>query len=239
VLVLITSASVAVTLSVVHRRRKRLIGFFAVVSVVFAYTTVANVIERPDGVRIAAVFIAGILLVSLASRARRSFQLRARTVVFDEAALEYLDEAADYGQIHIVANDPGLRDRHEYEDKARQERHDAHIPGRAAIIFLEVAKTDSSEFEEDLQVSGVIRHGFRILEVRSGNIPSTIAAVLLQVREITGVVPHVYFEWTEGNPAINLVRYLLFGVGEVAPVAREVLREAEPDPARRPAVHVG
>jgi hypothetical protein len=238
VLVLITSATVAAALSTAHRHRKRLTAFFGVVAVVFGYTTVANIVERPDGVRIAAVFIAGILVVSLASRARRSFQLRARTVVFDDAALQYLAEAQDFGQVHLVANDPGPRDRHEYEAKARQERHDAHIPGRAAIIFLEVTKTDSSEFEEDLQVTGTIRHGFRVLEVPSGNIPSTIAAVLLQVREVTGVVPHVYFEWTEGNPISNMFRFLIAGEGEVAPVTREVLREAEHDVRRRPMVHV-
>ncbi|WP_375388580.1 amino acid transporter [uncultured Amnibacterium sp.] len=238
VLVLITSASVAVTLSARRKRqRKRTVGF-GVVSLVFAYTTVANVIERPDGLRIGALFIVGILLISFVSRLRRSFEVRATSVTFDPVALGFLEEAEDFGEIHLVANEPGSGDEAEYRAKARTERHDSHIPGRASIIFLEVRKTDSSDFEEDLVVTGEVRHGFRVLKVRSGNVPNTIATVLLQIRNLTGVVPEIYFEWTEGNPISNMVRFLIAGEGEVAPVTREVLRETEPDIRRRPTVHV-
>lgn len=63
--------------------------------------------------------------------------------------------------------------------------------------------------------------------------------MLLEIREITGGAPHIYFDWTEGNPVIYLLRYLVFGEGEIAPVTREVLRQAEPNRDRRPRVHVG
>ncbi len=238
VLVLITSASVAVTISAQRKgQRKRTVGF-GVIALIFAYTTVANVFERPDGLRIGALFILGILVVSFASRLRRSFEIRATSVTFDDTAMEFLREAEDYGEIHLVAHDPEARDEREYRSKAREERRDSHIPGRASIMFLEVTKADSSDFEEDLVVHGSIRHGFRVLEVASGNVPNTLAAVLLQIRNITGVVPQVYFEWTEGNPLSNMMRFLFAGEGEVAPVTREVLRETEPDVRRRPTVHV-
>jgi hypothetical protein len=239
VLVLITSASVAVTLSALHKKqRKRTVGF-GVIAVVFVYTTIVNVFERPDGVRIAALFILGILVVSIVSRVQRSFQLRATSVTLDATAQDFVLADADaYDQVLIVANEPDDGSASEYRQKISDERRDSGIPQRRPVIFLEIYPTDSSNFEEDLEVRGVVRHGNRVLQVSSGNIPNTIATVLLEIRDLTGTVPDIYFEWTEGNPISNMFKYLVTGGGEVAPVTREVLRRAEPSRARRPEVHV-
>jgi hypothetical protein len=242
VLVLITSASVAVTLSAFHRQqRKRTVGF-AAIALVFVYTTVVNVIERPDGVRIAALFIIGIMVVSLVSRVQRSFQLRATSVTLDAAAQGFVsDDADDYGSIHVISHEPGdgsVGTAGEYRLKLQEERRDSGIPARAPVLFLEVHPGDSSNFEEDLEVRGIVCHGYRVLQVDSGNVPNTLAAVLLAIRDQTGTVPGIYFEWTEGNPISNMFRFLVTGTGEVAPVTREVLRRAEADRARRPEVHV-
>ena len=238
VLVLITSASVAVTLSAIHKKqRKRAIGF-AIVALVFLYTTVANVIERPDGIRIAALFILGILVISIVSRIQRSLQLRANSVEFDQAAMDFLLQDAALGHIRVIANEPDDGSAKEYKQKNSDERRFSHIPQKSKIIFLEVHHADSSDFEEDLLVRGIDKHGYRVLEVRSGNIPNTIASVLLKIRDETNIVPTIYFEWNEGNPFSNMFRFLVTGVGDVAPVTREVLRESEKNPKRRPAVHV-
>ena len=59
VLVLITSAAIAVTLAARRAGQRRLTVAFGVIAAVFVYTTAVNVVERPDGVKIAACFIAG------------------------------------------------------------------------------------------------------------------------------------------------------------------------------------
>lgn len=80
---------------------------------------------------------------------------------------------------------------------------------------------------------------YRVLSLESTSVPNALAALLLTIRDRTGQIPHIYFEWTEGGPVGHFLRFFLFAQGEVAPVTREVLREAEPDPSRRPRVHVG
>lgn len=240
VLVLMTSAAIAVTLSVRKRRRHGPSIAFGAVAVVFAYTTVTNIIERPEGLQVATFFIAMILLVSFASRINRSFELRTGEITFDDTARQIIDRAAANGEIQIVTHDPDVRSLIEYQEKEIQQRAESHIPSADQIIFLEVNVTDSSEFKTDLEIHGRYHDGgFRILWVDSAAVPNTIAATLLAIRDWTGLVPNVYFEWSEANPLANLLRFLFIGQGEVAPVTREVLRRAEADRAARPSVHVG
>jgi hypothetical protein len=237
VLVLMSSAAIAVTLSARRRASPRWRAY-AAITLVFFYTTVVNVIERPDGVRIASFFILAIVTTSLLSRATRSTELRVTAVQLDPLARQLVDRAAA-GEIRVIANEPNERDEAEYREKEREEREANHIPPGDPVLFLEVTVVDPSEFESLLYVTGEVRFGYEILRVESSVIANSIAAVLLHVRDQTGKRPHAYFGWTEGSPIVNLLRYLIFGDGEVAPVTREVLRKAEPDPARRPRIHVG
>ncbi|BCW71499.1 amino acid transporter [Arthrobacter sp. NicSoilB8] len=238
VLVLMTSAAVAVTLSARRgKQRKRTIGF-GIIAVVFIYTTIANIIERPEGIRIASFFIAGIIVISLLSRIRRSFELHATHVHMDRQALEFMSSNLD-GPIAIIAHEPLRLSPEAYRDKLTSAIEVSHLPVDYQALFLEVIVDDSSDFETALEVRGVVRHGYHILEVHGPVVPNTIASVLLHIRDVTGLMPHIYFRWTEGNPVTNLLRFLAFGEGEIAPVTREVLREAEPDVTKRPWVHVG
>jgi len=81
--------------------------------------------------------------------------------------------------------------------------------------------------------------GHHVLRSTSPAIPNAIAALLLYIRDESGKIPHAYFGWTEGNPITYLLKFLAFGEGDTAPVTREVLRQTEPDPLKRPRIHVG
>ena len=94
VLVLISSAAFAVTLSARAAKQRGLTIMFAAITLVFLYTTIANVIERPDGIRIAGIFILGIITISLISRTFRTFELRISSVKFDAAAQKIIDQLA-------------------------------------------------------------------------------------------------------------------------------------------------
>ncbi|MCD0482582.1 amino acid transporter [Streptacidiphilus sp. ASG 303] len=239
VLVLITSAAIAVTIAARRARQRGWTAVFGAISLVFLYTTGANVVERPDGVKIGACFIAGIILVSLLSRLSRAFELRVTGLQLDAMAERFVRDAA-HRRIRFVANEPGVRDAAEYRDKLRQVRADNDLPAEDDLVLVEVTVRDPSDFETEVRVHGEVLHGkYRVLTLEGAAIPNAIAALLLHVRDVTGVIPHVYFEWTEGGPFAQFLRFLLFGQGEVAPVTREVLREAECDRARRPRVHVG
>jgi hypothetical protein len=236
VLVLMSSAAVAGALSAFRRRKHGWV--FLLISLVFGYTTVLNIIERPEGIKIASFFIAAIIVSSFVSRALRTTELRVERIELDETAQAFIDEASRH-EIRIIANRRQAGDAREYRLKEKEQREDNHIPKGDPILFLEIDIGDASAFSDVLRVSGVDVDGYRVLRSKSAAVPNAIAAFLLYVRDTTGKIPHAYFGWSEGNPVTYLLKYLIFGEGETAPVTREVLRQAEDDPERRPSIHVG
>src|SRR5438105_28764 len=236
VLVLMTSAAVAVTLHARHRRGHQ--AAYGFITLVFIYTTILNIFERPEGIKIASWFIATIIFTSLISRVLRSTELRIHGVQPDAAALRFIREAG-IAPVRILANRPDTGAKEEYEHKLREAMESHHLPPEEPILFLEVRPGDVSDFRGTLQVTGADVAGHHVLRCTSPAIPNAIAALLLYIRDQTGKIPHAYFGWTEGNPIVYLLKFLAFGEGDTAPVTREVLRQTEPDPLRRPRIHVG
>src|SRR5262249_39753486 len=121
VLVLLSSAAVATTLSVWHARRRGATLAFGAIALVFAYTTVVNVIERPEGIKIGAMFIVAIVGTSLVSRVWRSTELRVASVELDATARRFLEEASR-DVVRIIAHDPVARDGVEYHRKLLEQQ---------------------------------------------------------------------------------------------------------------------
>ncbi|MEV4202865.1 amino acid transporter [Micromonospora globbae] len=240
ILAMMVSGAVAVTISALRHRRRVATAGFSVLTLVLLYALGDNVLNHPDGITISGLFILGIIVVSLVSRVTRTTELRAERIEFDEPARRFIAESlAHDGRLHLIANKRKGGAAKEYTLKERAQRAMNPVPGAADVLFLEIDVIDPSEFSQVLRVHGVEVGGFRVLRASSPAAPNAIAAILLALRDVTGVRPHAHFEWSEGSPIAHLLRYLILGRGDTPPVVREIIRRSEPDPARRPGIHVG
>ena len=234
VLVLITSASCAVTLGARSQLSRAALGL---VSLIFIYTTLVNIYERPEGLKISCMFIFTMIFMSLVSRAFRSTELRITGVELDAQAQALVAENA-HKTIRLIAwksHNSSIQDR----EKAKAELSRMYgIPSDAPIYFIEVERGDTSDFTESLQIQGLTEGSNRILHARSAAVANSIAALLIYLKQSTGCIPHAYFHWTDVNPVVNVMRYIFLGEGDTAPLTHEVLRRAIKDPDQRPVVHV-
>jgi hypothetical protein len=234
VLVLITSASVAVTRDL---WRTKLRWPFLAISLLFAYTTVVNIYQRPEGLKIASFFIGSIVFLSLLSRALRSTELRITGIFMEPAARQLIAEDEDQ-VIRLVPIKSNTDSAAKLDQMDRHIREAHHLAPDERLYFFQVKRGDVSDFEQTLRVHGsrVGRHS--VLSATSPVVANSIAAMLIYLEHLTGHIPHAYFQWSEGNPVGNLLRFVFLGDGDTAPRTHEVLRRAIPDPRHRPHVHV-
>jgi hypothetical protein len=234
VLVLITSASCAVTITARTLVARAALGL---VSLIFIYTTLVNIYERPEGLKISCMFIFTMILTSLISRAFRSTELRISGVHLDAQAETFVTENA-HKTIRLIACKPRSNSDKDREQAKAELREMYALSAETPIYFILVERGDTSDFTEYLQVHGIREGNDRIFRATSAAVPNSIAALLIYLKEATGCIPHAYFHWTDVNPVVNAMRYIFLGEGDTAPLTHEVLRRAIKDPAQRPVVHV-
>jgi len=234
VLVLITSAAIAVTLELWDRRMR---WPFLLAACIFVYTTALNINERPEGIKISSFFIAAIIVSSLVSRAMRSTELRITSIHLDATAQEMLGDDPDM-VIRVLARRPRIETEEKLDRVDRKARYYHALGADECLFFFEVERGDASDFKESLTVTGERVGKHRILRAKSPVVANAFAALLIDLENRTGKVPHAYFKWQEGHPLANIVAFIFLGEGDAAPLTHEVLRRAIEDPKRRPVVHV-
>ena len=235
VLALMTSAAVAVTLTEWRRGHRGAGAFFGVVAAVFIYTITVTILDRPEGLVIAFIFIAMIVVISLVSRISRSTELRVQKVTFDDAAQELLDEVlVKNAPVRFIANKIQAGDHAEYHEKSLDVRLDNHLDTAETAVFLEVEVNDASDFATTVEVTAARVGHHRVLRATGPSVPNVLAAVLLAVSEQDDMPSHIYFEWSEKGPGQNALRFLLAGEGDVPPLTHEILRRPSPTPTSGP-----
>jgi hypothetical protein len=234
VLVLITSASCAVTIAARTLLSRAVLGL---VSLIFIYTTLVNIYERPEGLKISCMFIFTMILTSLISRAFRSTELRITGVKLDAEAQTFVAENT-HKTIRLIACKPRNNSDKDREQAKAELREMYSLSPETPIYFVLVERGDTSDFTEYLKVQGTREGTDRIFRATSAAVPNSIAALLIYLKQATGCIPHAYFHWTDVNPVMNVMRYIFLGEGDTAPLTHEVLRRAIKDPAQRPVVHV-
>ncbi|MBI4469693.1 MAG: hypothetical protein HY650_10270 [Acidobacteria bacterium] len=220
VLVLLLSAALAVALSfwresgpfpdqVSGSLRTRSISlFFWLISLVFVYTLLENVLERPDGVIIASLFILVIILLSGISRYRRSTEFRVERMAFIDQASKDLWPLVSGKKVHLVPlrrADPASRRRKRQEILRYYQIQDP-------VAFVNVQLLDNrSDFLSPLQIR--IRpdgDDFLIEILGAIAIANSLAYLSEQIDPIS-----LMLGLTRQNLMTQAFKYLLWGEGEV------------------------
>ena len=222
VLVLILSAAIAVTLALLREAREAGRGvpasaiYFGVVALIFGYTLVQNIHERPDGVIIASMFIVAIMVLSALSRYVRSTELRVESVTFEDNASEEIWPLLQCKKVNIVP----LKDCTEeaMARKASEIRQFYTIEGPLAFLHVELPD-DRSDFASSLRIK-VRPHGDNyVIEAHEA---VAIANAIAYVSEMIDPIS-IFLGLTRQNSVSQAVRYVLWGEGETGVLVYEIL----------------
>lgn len=242
VLVLMSSACVATIIDVYRERAGKFILFripwrYLAIGVVFFYTTGANMLERPDGIKIAACFIVAVLILSFASRLSRSTEMRFDGFAFVDGTSKFLWDSLKHLEFPVlVPHRPGRRGLSEKEQQIRVQHR---LPPEVPVVFVEAELGDPSDFGHVPLLEVIETEGKFIIRItRCVSIAHAVAAAALELSAF-GKPPEIHFGWSDESPLAASFGFLLFGEGNVPWMVRALINKEQPDPERQPRVVIG
>ncbi len=217
VLVLMSSAAVASAISL-WKERVFGLGFYCwAVVIVFAYTTIANIAERTDGIIIAAFFILFILIVSGISRYVRSTELRVEGHRICDAESERLWHELSSSKVNLVPVDslnPEIRKSH-----AQQIEQYYHVKGPLAFVRVDLLD-NRSEFLSPIEITVTKESGQYLVKASQAVAKAnTIAYLSERIHPAS-----IFVRLTRLNPMRQSFRYLLLGEGETGLMVYSILQ---------------
>jgi hypothetical protein len=222
VLVLMLSGSVAVTLALwkemsAKRFASMLLPFyFGLITLVFVYTLLDNVIGRPDGIIIATIFITLLLILSAVSRYQRSTEMRITEMTIADPNCAALFASMRHKQVNLVPyRVPTAEYRQFIAGKIRR-----HYKIDGPLAFLHASLLDNrSEFLADLRLQAWKEGDDYVVEVGGA---VAIANAIAYVSELLDPVS-VVLGLTHRNLMRQSMAYLLWGEGETGLMVYSIL----------------
>jgi hypothetical protein len=195
--------------------------------------------ERPDGIKIATIFIVSIVVVSLISRALRSTEIRIQEVEFDPQAQELIERSVGVDvrgrrRLHIMLHKPANGgNAAEYRHTEERQRRVHFYPPGEPILVVQMETNDPSAFADRMLVSGRKVGPYNVLRCAAPAVPNGIVALSLVLLREYHCQVHLNGSWTSGSPVARAIRFIVFGEGDTARLVEYIkgrtLSEAEQD----------
>jgi hypothetical protein len=222
VLVLMLSAAVAVTVSLWREASWKkpkcylLCFYFFVIAIVFLYTTVANIIERPDGAIIASIFIFLLLTASALSRIMRSTEMRVSEASFVDNSSAELWDSMQGKKVNLI---PHRISTPEYRT-ALAEKVREYYNVKGPMAFLHVNLMDNtSDFLAPLRLK-VTREGEQyVIEAFGAVAVANSVAYLSELLDPISIVMGL----TRRAMMQQSFQYIVFGEGETGLLVYSIL----------------
>lgn len=242
VLALISSSAVVAALDIAKHAQSRgraIVGstFFIVVATFFHLALGAMLVQKPDGLKIAASFVATTTVVSILSRFARSLELRFSGFRYKDAQSRFLWESLQALEFPVLV--PHRPDGHSLLEKESRIRRLHRIPEEMPVVFVQTHLGDCSDFAQEPTIEVCEQQGRFVIDIHGcTSIPHTIAAVAIELSKV-GRPPELHFGWSDDNPMVANLDFVLFGRGNVPWMVRALLKRAVHDPDRRPPIVMG